>query len=285
MKYSPLIIALLSVILVSCNSKKIERLEAERVRLQADSLAKDSILNGLFTTFNDIENNLAEIAGRQQLIREVTANENPSQPDVMERIRLEISAINAILIDNEERLKKLIDQLKTSNLKIKALEETIAILNKRIEEKDIEIIQLRKELIALNIEIESLDKMVATLEEDKELQRKIIEEKEKSIDQHNQVWYVVGTKKYLKDNEIIENTGFLGSSKKLNDKLQTGLFTEADMRKLNSIEINSAKAALITIHPEGSYEFIKEGEVFISLKIVNPEEFWKGSKFCVLETR
>jgi predicted RNase H-like nuclease (RuvC/YqgF family) len=287
MKYSASIfgLAMISLVLFSCNSKKMERLESERTRLQADSLAKDSLLNDWFTTFNDIEDNLAEITGRQKYIMSTTASESPNKPDIRERIRMEIAIINDIIMDNQLRLEKLKKQLKSSNLKIKALEETIAILNKRVEEKNSEISVLKEELARLNIEKENLNKTVAQLKKETAKQMSMLQQKEETIDQQNAVWYVAGTSKYLIENGIIEKTGLLGSSKKLSDKVNAGLFTKADMRSLTTIELNCEKATLITIHPRESYEFIQEDKVITFLKINNAEEFWKTSKYCVVETK
>jgi len=287
MKTSAFIVLVLAVsaLLISCNRKKIDSLESEKARLQSDSISKDSILNDWFNTLNDIEDNLAEITGRQRYITNAATAESPSNPDVRDRIRMEIASINDILIENEKLLEQLKSQVKSANIKIKALEETIAILSKRVEEKDVEIAGLKDDLARLNIEKENLNKTVAQLKEESLKQQEALAQKEQSIDQFNEVWYVVGTKKYLLDNEIIEKSGMLGSSRKLSDKAGTGMFTKADMRDLTIIEINSEKADLITTHAEGSYEFQKEGKVILTLQINDPEEFWKASKFCVVETK
>lgn len=285
-KATPFIIfLLLSAFMVSCNTKKIESLESEKSRLQADSISRDSILNEWFTTFNVIEDNLAEITGRQKYIANAAAAETPRSPDVRERIRNEIATINDIMIDNQERLAALKEQIQTSNIRIRALEETIAILSKRVEEKDVEIAGLKGKLANLNIEKDNLNKTVAQLEQATNIQEELIREKEQAIDQFNEVWYVVGTSKYLKDNGFIEKTGMLGSTKVLSSRAGTGMFTQGDMRELSDIVVNSEKATLITVHPEGSYEWIREDKVITSLKINDPVEFWKTSKFCVVETK
>lgn len=278
-------LCLVAAVFFSCNSRKIENLEAEKARMHADSITKDSLLNDFFNTFNDIEDNLAEITGRQKYIANAAVKEDPRDPDVRDRIRMEIATINDILLENDQRLTQLIEQLKSSAIKIKALEETLAILSKRVEEKDLEIAILKDKLSQLNIEKENLNKTLAQLKQESQKQQEMLQAKDEEIDQNNTVWYVVGTSKYLKDNEIIEKTGMLRSSKQLNDQVKTGLFTEGDQRSLNAIPVNSDKATLITIHPEGSYELIKEGKVITSLNILKPDEFWKTSRFCVIETK
>jgi hypothetical protein len=50
--------------------------------------------------------------------------------------------------------------------------------------------------------------------------------------------------------------------------------------------LNSKKAELITNHPEGSYEFVKDSTENIAyLKIEDPLKFWEITNYAVLETK
>jgi chromosome segregation ATPase len=280
-----LLAMIIPAIFVSCNQKKVDKLETEKTRLQADSISKDSILNNWLTTFNEIEDNLSEISGHQKFISNAATSENRRNPDVRDQIRQEIAQINDIMIENKDKLESLKQQLKTSNLKIKALEETIAILSKRVEEKDLEIADLKDQLEKLNIEKESLNKTVAQLQEDAAKKEEIISKQEETIDQLNSVWYIVNTNKYLVENEIIEKSGKLGGGKVLSDNVKTGKFKQADLRNIRTIAINSEKAKLITTHDRNSYEWVRKDKIITHLQIKEPEEFWKTSKFCVIEIK
>ncbi|NTU65546.1 MAG: hypothetical protein HGB05_19635, partial [Chloroflexi bacterium] len=61
-------------------------------------------------------------------------------------------------------------------------------------------------------------------------------------------------------------------------------FTQVDITEVKSIPVNTKDAKLITEHPSESYEFIREGKDKIaSLEIKDPAEFWKISKYAVVE--
>jgi len=50
--------------------------------------------------------------------------------------------------------------------------------------------------------------------------------------------------------------------------------------------VNSKDAKLITSHPSGSYEIIAEGENMIAgIEIKDPDEFWKISRYAVVEIK
>jgi hypothetical protein len=95
----------------------------------------------------------------------------------------------------------------------------------------------------------------------------------------------VNTNKYLLDNQIIEKSGKLGGGKVLSDNVKTGKFRKADLRNIRTIDINSEKAKLITTHVRDSYEWVRKDKVVTHLQIKDPEEFWKTSKFCVIEIK
>jgi chromosome segregation ATPase len=280
-----ILMMIIPAFMISCNQKKVDKLETEKTRLQADSISKDSILNDWLTTFNEIEDNLSEISGHQKFIANAATSENRRNPDIRDQIRQEIAQINDIMIENKDKLESLKQQLKTSNLKIKALEETIAILSKRVEDKDVEIADLKNQLEKLNIEKDNLNKTVSQLQEDTQKKEEIISKQEEAIDELNTVWYIVNTNKYLEDNQIIEKSGKLGGGKILSENAQTGKFTKADLREIRSIGVNSDKVKLITTHDKDSYELVKKDKIITHLQIKDPELFWKASKFCVIEIK
>lgn len=62
------------------------------------------------------------------------------------------------------------------------------------------------------------------------------------------------------------------------------LFTKIDVTETKTIPINSKDAKLITYHPESSYKMIHESNNKIAcIEIKDPEQFWKISKYAVVE--
>ena len=62
-------------------------------------------------------------------------------------------------------------------------------------------------------------------------------------------------------------------------------FTEIDIRKGKEIKLYSKRAQLLTAHPAGSYEMVKDDKEQITLKITNPNQFWSVSRYLVIQVR
>jgi hypothetical protein len=62
------------------------------------------------------------------------------------------------------------------------------------------------------------------------------------------------------------------------------LFAEIDVTETKTIPVNSKSVKLITEHPTGSYQLVRENENLISyIEIKDPAEFWRISKYAVVE--
>lgn len=243
-------------------------------------------MNELFNSINDIERNLSDITAREKLITDAPSDEKRMNMDVRDKIMDDIILINNIMEENKKRLAQLKEQLKKSDIKIESLQETIKMLTKKIEEKEKEIAAMKDELVRLNFKIGALNSTVDTLREQTASQSKVISQQDALIGEMNTIWYVVGTKKELTEKAIIEkSSGLFGGDMKMTDMINPDYFYTSDIRKLSKIEFESKKAELVTVHPEGSYQFIIEDEKIKGIEILNPGEFWKSSRFLVIMTR
>jgi len=273
-------------ILSGCTQKKDQQildLQTEKTRLEREYERKDSLLNELFISMNTIEKNLAEITIKEKLITDVPPSELRSDMDVRDKILEEIIMINNIIEENKKRIAQLKDQLKKSDVKVAALQENIRTLTERLEAKEKEIADLKEQLVRLNFQIDQLNATVDTLQESNAEKSKVINQQDLIIGEMNTVWYVVGTRKDLMDNEIIDKSGGLFSGDtKMNDMINLDYFTTGDIRNLSKISFETKKAELATVHPAGSYQFIMEDDQFLGLEIIDPDEFWKSSRFLVV---
>ena len=82
------------------------------------------------------------------------------------------------------------------------------------------------------------------------------------------------TKKFLQKKKVLEN-----------DDFNKNYFTQIDIRKDKEIKLYSKDAKLLTSHPDGSYEFIKDKKGTLTLKILNPNSFWSISRYLVIEVK
>lgn len=62
-------------------------------------------------------------------------------------------------------------------------------------------------------------------------------------------------------------------------------FTQIDIRTTKEIKLYSKRAELLTTHPTGSYELVKDDKGQLTLKITNPAEFWSVSRYLVIQVK
>ena len=84
----------------------------------------------------------------------------------------------------------------------------------------------------------------ATLQEQNQQQDQTINQQYRQI---NAAWYAIGTKRELKDHNILK------SGDVLQGDFDASYFTEIDIRRVSQINLNSKKAEILTNHPEGTY--------------------------------
>ena len=274
-------VLVIALFMGSCTSKKMEQQIAQQnseiQRMKNDSIQKDSVVNALFASLNTISENLSLITARKQMVAESATAEKSKSQDVREKILQDIQAINNLMDENRNKIAALKNDMKKSNMKMTALEATINTLNQQLDEKEKEIAGLKEQLVNLNFTVASLNNVVDTLQKQGAAKSEVIASQDEEL---NTVWYAVGTKKDLLARGIIVKEG-----KKPSGDLTA--FTKIDLRKVTVIPINMGKASLLTTHPAGSYKFnmTNKNKTFESLEITNPVEFWKASKFLVIETK
>jgi predicted RNase H-like nuclease (RuvC/YqgF family) len=234
--------------------------------------------------FNAIQANLDSIKQKEQMISDISSETNPELKLTKEdQINRDIDAIYNLLIKNRAIVTKLQNQLKNAGLKNAELEKMIANLNYQIQSKDAEISLLKEELAGKNVQIRDLE---ANLEQKEALNRERAAQIEAKVLELNTVYYIIGTRKNLQEQQIVTKEGGfigLGKTSKVNENFDKSLFTKADLRELHALPVFSKKAQLLSIHPAGSYSFGDDGAKTIdSLRIVHPDDFWSASKYLVL---
>ena len=86
----------------------------------------------------------------------------------------------------------------------------------------------------------------------------------------------------MKDQKIISSK-FLQKTKVLEDNdFNKDYFTQIDIRTDKTIKLYSKNAELLTTHPEGTYELVKDNEGLLTLMILNPNKFWSVSRYLVI---
>lgn len=270
--------------LTACNGGKVKQLE-EANTLTGDSLKvalaqQDSLLSLL----NDITDGMNQIKDMEKILGSTTnlTAESQSRKD---QIRNDMMSIQQALQDRRERLEKLESQLKRSGALNATLQKTVENLKAEIANQETTISTLRNELANAKIEIADLgtrvDSLRATVDFVNEEKEKADEATQQAINELNVCYYAIGTKKELKEANIIE-TGFLRKTKLMQNDFQQSYFTTADKRTLTTINTHAKKAKIITNMPEGSYVIENDGDSKV-IRITNTDKFWSLSNYLVIQ--
>ena len=259
-----IVLFLLSTALLtaSCveNSSEYQKLKSENEELKADKAKSTEELNEMLSTLNDIQTDIQSIKDAEQYLKiEPTSGE--MNANKKEQIRNNMKLIAETLKNNREQLNALQEK------------QMIAGLQEELAKKDIRIKELDDIVANLNENVETLN---ATSAE----QTKKINEQDKQL---HRAYYCFGTKKELKDQNILTGGGLFSKSKMAKENFNEDYFISIDTREVTSIPLYARKATVRSSHPENSYRFVKDAEGNLTLEIVNAKSFWSMSKYLVVE--
>lgn len=274
------------ILLSSCNQEA--EMQQKKLSYKLDSLtmvasSKDSTINDLLFSFNDIKQNLDSVALMQNIIStEVETPGGKFVSNTKNRINSQIASINNLLNQNKAKIAELNRKLKNNSLKINEFQKMIASLNEDIASKNTELQTLNEKLNSANAQMAQLQTSIDTLSNTSASQSKIIADQIASI---HTAYYLVGKSKEMEQKKIINKTGGvlgMGKTPKLNADVDKNNFTRIDYTLVLNIPINSKKAKVITTHPSDSYMLEQENGEYTNLRIIQPDKFWSTSKYLAV---
>ena len=273
--------------------KRANQLEQEAMRQDSINAALQDSINTANAERDSLMELMTDIASGMEQIKELqdivsVKNLNNETPDRKKQLRDDIVLIQQSITKQKQRLSDLEKRLKQSTNYNSKMEKTIAGLKQQLEEQQKSINSLTEQLEAAHIQIKSLNQSVDSLNT---VNKAVTKEKEAAQEESKQLanevnnlnicYYVIGSKKELKNHKIIE-TGFLRKTKILEGDFEMSYFTKADRRTLNDIPLHSKKAELMTNHPKDSYEIVdRDGTK--TLHITNASRFWEKTNFLVVK--
>lgn len=261
--------------------EEVARLSIEKQALQQQIEHKDSTLNAFFSSLNQIEENLQQIKEKEGRISKGAGSSLEGRPDLMNTLNEDIRQMGELMEKNRQLIARLNRDFSNSSLKITELDKMISRLNQQLQEKEVEISILQEELGNMNLRVEFLTATVDTLEEVRQRQEMILQEKELAL---NTAWFAMGSQDELLANGIIiREGGFLGLGRtnKLSADLDPDYFTRVDITRTPQVTIPGQEPVLISTHPEGSWSLRMEDEGYY-LDILDPEKFWSTSRHLVI---
>jgi len=268
-------------------SSEYKRTKQENDSLKLHILQSETEMNDLLSILNAVETDIQAIRISEDLL--IVQKDTELSASRREKLITDISLINETLKKNRQKLAELQEKLNVSSLNISALQKSIDRLTAEMNEKSDLIVRLRSELgkkdekiEGLSIQIEGLQADMKDLEEISLSKTSLINEQDQEL---NMVYYCFGTKKELKEQNILTGGGVFTKSKTLQGNFNADYFLTVDKRLTSSIPLYSSKATIKTNHPAGSYHFVKDRDGYLTLEITQSAVFWSLSHYLVIEVR
>ena len=286
----------LGLFIIANKENKIEDLNNRYSDLNAIYEERDSLVNEFTITMDEIEKSLTFVQNKRS---QLSIDRKEGNPTRNEAIIADIKLMNTMLEESSKKIDDLEKKLKASGIDIKSFKNKIAQLTKSVEEqnasiekmqtelhqRDNQIAQMDEELIKMEVNITQKENTLKMKNDSLKMKSEIITTKENDL---NRAYFASGTYKELKENGVVDKEGgflFLGRSEKMLEDINENYFTELDKRSTDVFPIFSKKAEMISQHPDSSYRYIYEDDKIAYLKIENPEEFWKLTKYAVVQLK
>ena len=282
-----ILFSILSIFLFSCvkNSQEYKELQAEKDSLTVLNTKKVAEVDSYLQRINDIADNFDKLRAAEQYINTDASNEKLSK-EAVERISENVQLMSDILRKNKEEIAKLEEQLKNSKGSNIGLQRVIDRLNATLQDRALAMDSLKMELAAKDEKLVQLGQEVGVLTESNGILSKDNLKKAEEIKRQeellNTAWYVFGSRRELKSQQILTKNGMFSSAKILQNDFNKDYFVKIDIRTTTSIPLYSKKAKVLTNHPMKSYAITTEnGTKVITIK--NFAEFWSVSRYLVIQ--
>lgn len=282
--------AVMALTVTSCDTKKEKQEQTNTADATIDSLKRviaqtQNESNDLMGTIEQIQEGFRQINEAEgRISSENSQGEGSDRQAILENMAF----IQSRMQQNRELIANLREQLRASsrsNSQMKGtLEEMVANFEKQLNEKSHQIDSLRSELQQRDVRIAEQDEQITALNENVTNLSSANEQKTRAMaaqeQELNTAYYVFGTKKELREQNILKRNDVLKS-----DDFNKDYFTKIDIRVTKVIKLYSKKAELKTSHPAGSYTLDKDAQGQYTLRITNPQSFWSVSRYLVIVVR
>jgi hemin uptake protein HemP len=272
----------------ACTGPSASDMKKQNDSLYMVSIEKDRQMNELIGALVEIDDNLQQIKEKENVIAlNAKRKDNTSSANVKEKINNDIKAIYDLMLKNKERIAELEKKLQTGNKNNESLRKLVVRLNKQLESKAVEIAALEEELKKKHIQIQHMNFTIDGLQHALDwihaktlsTERKL----EETTEELFRAYYAFGTRKELKEQNILTGDGFMSKKKVLESDFDKDYFTQIDTREVDSIPLYRPKAKILTTHPQDSYTLEKNDEGALVLKITDKDRFWSTSKYLVIQ--
>ena len=262
------------------NSPEYKRLQAEKDSLALLNARNATEMEEILLLLNEVEDNFRSIKSAENYLSVQSNTPGELVPTTKERIRSDLKLITETLEKNRQKIAELENKLNNSSLQSTQLQQTVNKLRLELDQKTMALVTLNEELERKNREISELSANVSNLSKDVQELRVQSNAQQQTIDtqqrQITTVYYCFGTSNELKKQKILVND-------QLGANFNRDYFIRvSDFNKLYTIQLWAKKGKLISKHPDGSYEFVKDANNQVELHILDPVNFWSLTKYLVV---
>lgn len=279
---------------IPADSSQYFRSQVEQMTTVA--AAKDSLVRDLAETtrlLSDINTEILKVSTNRKAVEPVVGGEGMATNDramVLKRVQ----DLTARLKGNESRLAASQKRLKQLTAEGDSLKSTLSDLQATIDGLQATLESQKNTIATLEADLTGTKQQVATLSEEKAV---LTDTVSAVTTRENTVYYIIGTRKDLKDKGIITEEGgtrFLiftrtGEVLKPGANLDASAFTAVDRRSLTEIKLpDPNKEYQLVTNQNIAYSNIPldaKNRFKGSLQISNPERFWGQAKYLILVER
>ncbi|MCL1934286.1 MAG: hypothetical protein FWF53_10815 [Candidatus Azobacteroides sp.] len=262
------------------NSSEYKKLQAERDSLALVSAKSTAETEDILSLLNEVEDNFRSIKTAENYLSVQSNNPGELTPTTKDRIHADMKFVTETLEKNRQKIAELEGKLKNSSVKSAQLQQTVNKLREELDQKTMALVTMNEELERKNQQISELSANVSNLSKDVQdlriqssAQQQTISKQEKVI---KTVYYCFGTSNELKKQKILVDD-------QLGANFNRDYFIPVyDFNKLHTIQLWAKKGKLVSKHPDGSYEFVKDSNNQVELHILDPANFWSLSKYLVV---
>ena len=241
-----------AAVMASCDSfsgGSKNQLKAENDSLLMELTQRNAELDEMMGTFNDISEGFRQINAAESRVDLQRGAVAEGSLNAKQQIASDIEFIRKQMEENKEQIAKLQSMLKNSKNNSAQLKRAVESLTQELVAKTQRIEELQAELASKNIRIQELDAAVTGLSTEKEeltaeneAKAQTVAEQDKAL---NTAWFVFGTKKELKDQKILTNTGLFKKGQVLKDSdINKDYFTQVSAINSSSTRPRSSQSAM-----------------------------------------
>jgi len=262
------------------NSSEYKRLQAERDSLALANTKSSSEMDEMLSLLNEVQDNFKSIKTAENYLAVQSSSSGELAPTTRQKIESDMKFVTETLDKNRQKIAELEKKLKGSNLQSTKLQQLVNSLRGELEQKTMALVAMNDELERKNQQITELSANVSNLSKDVQDLRVQSNSQQKTINQQEKVittvYYCFGTSNELKKQKILVND-------QLGPNFNRDYFIKVnDFKTLQVIPLMAKKGKLVSKHPDGSYEFVKDANNQVELRILDPANFWSLTKYLVV---